>query len=185
MSVSVRSFVVIGVVLCGAAANAQSLILESAGTWSNPNGNDYFFQNETVLYPPSTTGVLPNLTTLSSVDQLDGSGNVASAVATYSDTTGDTLVLDWTITNNTYNGTSAESFDGTWTYAGGTGAYAPTLISGGIGTVAISNTNVSNGSSSGFSGTVLVGDLTPVPEPFSVSLLGLGALGLIRRRLAR
>lgn len=171
-----RLFVLAALAATAVAARADGIILDSFGTWSGDGSA--WTQIETVLYPPSNTGSFPALTLLTADVTGDGHGNGISAVATYTNGSGDSLILDWTVTDNQYNG-NAFSMDGTWTYAGGTGGYDPSHIASGLGTFAVSETNTGSG---GVSGTVLIGDLYPTPEPATMAALGMGVLALARRR---
>ena len=70
-------------------------------------------------------------------------------------------------------GTAA--YAGTWNYVSGTGVYA-NLVGSGSWTV-VFNANTNNYSNHSFSG-----ELTAVPEPSTMAVLGVAGLGLITRR---
>jgi hypothetical protein len=72
-------------------------------------------------------------------------------------------------------GGSGSSIAGSWTYTSGTGAYSG--YSAGAGTWGATYDSVGN-----YASTTLSGNLTPVPEPATMAVLGIGALALIRRR---
>jgi hypothetical protein len=161
------SLVALGAAL---AAHAVTISLVSAGTYAI-TGADTYTQDEKVLV--SDTAPLPALTSM----HLDGVYSTGMQTATYTGG-GSTLVLDLVFINTVSNG-GAKTDQGTWSYVTGTGGYAPgTAITGGTGTYSITY-NPADGQ---FASTTIAGNLDAVPEPASVAALGVGALGLLRRR---
>jgi hypothetical protein len=70
----------------------------------------------------------------------------------------------------------ATSYDGTWDYVAGAGTYAN--LGGGSGTMSLTTLDIGGGdylTTTGCAGSL-------VPEPASYAVLGVGALGLLRRR---
>ncbi len=147
---------------------ALTLSIVSAGTYSFDPNPDLYHQNETVLF--SHIVPLPNPTTL----DLLGTFSTSTSVATYSNGV-DSFTLDFVFTNTTFAG-GAKTDQGTWTWVGGTAAYA--TVTGGTGTYSATY----NAADGNFSSTTIAGNLDAVPEPASMAVVGIGLLGLARRR---
>ena len=178
--------VLVGISILVVAASAHAtIILESFGTWA-PGGflpGTAFTDTETVLVPPSTTAPYAPLTSNTTLF-----ANFAPiGVAFYTGAVGQSLILDLTVTDVIYSPDNlTRSIDGFWIYGGGTGTYDPSLIAGGDGTFAISQTSATSPTFPFFSGEVLVGNLYATPEPGTYAVLGLGVVGLlVRRRRSR
>jgi hypothetical protein len=90
---------------------------------------------------------------------------------------GGSLSFDGTFIDGA-NAGGSQSVYGTWTYTGGTGTYANLTGSGTLAVVV----DTSNPSGIEDSYTTFRGNLEAVPEPASMAVLGVGALGLLRRR---
>jgi len=148
------------------SANAVSILLASSGSGVNV-GND-FNQTETVFTQVGGYGPLGSLTLSTDTNTLTGTGTYTGA--------GGTLSFTYTFTGATANG-SGQSVSGDWTATGGTGTYAGST---GIGTLAL--TVLATGPQPLATGTVFAGDVQAVPEPASMAALGVGAIGLLKRR---
>lgn len=162
-------------------AHAQSIFLDSFGTFTNTydGGGSYtgWSQSESLLYPPTSTGGYADLTTLSG-SVTDPAPSLPYGTYTYSDATGDSLTVSVDFTSQQYDPSGDfYSASGTWSFVSGTGSYQ--TVSVGEGTISLTQIT---GGQTGSSGTLLAGVLTPAPEPISMSLLGVGALALIRRK---
>jgi hypothetical protein len=149
------------------AANAQAIQIVSIGS-AAPSGLTLLF-NENVAYNSWGTGSLTSLSY--GVTGLSGSG-------VYTNGVGNTLDFDLTYSALSFQKVGqSESFDGTWVYTGGTGAYAAKTGGGTLALNAFVTSPVTASTITSFSGT-----LAAVPEPASYAVLGIGALGLLVRR---
>lgn len=152
------------------SANAFTIAVQSKGT---------FTAAELVQFTETTTFqwtsvAMPTLTDINY--WIVNTGVPAGGQAAFTNVGGDELDLDVTLQAVTTSGPTV-SGAGVWTYAGGSGAYAGLA---GTGTFAFSLDIPSSSSFSSF-----IGNLTAVPEPGSLSLLGLGVAALIGRRLKK
>lgn len=145
------------------SAHAVSIFVTSHGTGANDPITQDLIQNETVIQ--QSGGLTPystlTLDTETSTLPLTGTGTYTGA--------GGTLTFTYALTEPSLLG-DAQSASGTWTATGsnmGSGTLSITLLS----------------ATSGFeTGTLFAGSYQAVPEPASLAALGVGALGLLRRR---
>jgi len=156
-------------ILCAALAQASAFHIDiiSVGTFTagaNVTFNEnVIFQNTSIAMPAFTTDTY---SVVNNTPPQPGSG-------IFSNGSGDSMSFNLTLNNSSTNGPGV-SGDGIWSYTGGTGAYAN--LAGG-GTFTLNLNTVTTATNSTF-----IGELTPVPEPATMVALGLGAVGLLRRR---
>ncbi len=165
-----RTSLVVAALGAALSAQAVTIFLVSHGTGALDVNNN-FVQNEKVLVQTGGFGALTSL-----VQTSDNTNFPNGSTGEYSGA-GGTLDYSYVISDVTSNG-AFQSVDGAWTYTGGTGTYAN--LPGGGGTLAFT-IDLSSGEPDE-TGTVFSGDLQAVPEPASMAVLGVGALGLLRRR---
>jgi hypothetical protein len=157
--------------LCAMAAASQAIVFSalSVGTYNNPGGT--YTTSETVVSQITPSAVA----TMAFSGTYVGAGAAGTIIYTGA---GGTITLAFATPGPFNLAGNTSSIDGTWTYQSGTGAYAG--YTGGAGTFgAVYNTT------GAYASTTLTGDLTPVPEPASMAVLGIGALAAISRRRRR
>ena len=162
-------------------ACAQSILLDSYGSYTDTTDSNGHYtgwtQSESVLYPPTLTGGYAALTSLSGTIT-DPIPALPYGTYSYSDGSGDSLTVLVDFTAEQYS--SANNFysaSGTWSFESGTGSYA--AVTSGEGTFSLTQITQT---SSGSSGTLLAGVLTPAPEPTTCGLLAAGAAAFVRRK---
>lgn len=151
-------------------ANAFTIAIQSKGTFTAAELVQF---TETTTFQWATVP-LPALTDISY--WLVNTAPPVGGQAMFTNGGADELDLDLTLQAVTTSGPTV-SGAGVWTYAGGTGAYADLA---GTGTFAFSLDIPSSSSFSSF-----IGNLTAVPEPTSLALLGVGAAALVGRRFKK
>ncbi len=158
--------------------SASTFVAVSLGTYNNSFGS-YYTTAENVL--SSVTAPYAALNTLDFTAIYGGSGVTTGSLAVYKNAANtDTLTLAFVggpFTVSGFNTTS--SISGSWNFVSGTGSYAS--VASGSGTWSASY----NALAGSLAQTTFVGDLNPVPEPASMAILAVGALGMARRRRNR
>ncbi len=163
-----KTLAVVAFAVCVASSQAFSIDLVSVGNFV-PGIN--YTANENVVYE-NAPGALSFLTVNGLINN---PGNTQFLTGTAFWTGGpDSLTVNFASTPVSFNGSTA-AYSGTWSYVAGTGLYA-NLTGAGSWSV------VFNGAANNYSNHSFSGDLTAVPEPASMAVLGMGALGLLRRR---
>lgn len=170
--------VAFGVVLAAGACASQaySIDLVSDGTYAYGT-SPFFSTTESVILDNASQAGLPVLT--STYFEIPNSTSLPEPADGYY--TNGTDAIDYTaaLTSLTSNGDgSIEAATGSWTYSGGTGAYAGLMGSGLFSILVDSGTN--NSAYITFSG-----ELSPVPEPATILPIAAGVIGLaLRKRFA-
>lgn len=154
----------------GSAVAAHALVISVASVGGyNVVGTTATF-TESVVYQ-STNPASGQFTTLTAVYDLVNK----TGTATYMNADdSQELVYDFTISGVAINN-PFESAAGTWSYVSGKGDYANFATGLGTNTININTTDTS-------SLWTTKGELVPVPEPASIAVIGVGLLGLLRRR---
>jgi hypothetical protein len=167
MRLSALSFIVVA----AASASAFNIDIISVGTYVNNQPVNYT-THENVIFQQSNPAGEPLL------DTLDFNADYASSTgeAFYQNAGGDGFKFSFTFGTFSFDGTAGtSSTNGTWTYENGSGAYAGLHGSGTWSATYDAFTGAS-------SMTTVSGQLTPVPEPASLAIVGVGVVGLLARR---
>jgi hypothetical protein len=157
--------------LSALAVVSQATIFDviSVGTWANISNG--YTTAESVVFQNTPSA----LSTMAySAQYVNGGVNGVNGTITYTGGSG-TITLAITSTGPFNMGGNSTSIAGSWTYTSGTGAYAG--YSSGAGTWGATYSGEGN-----YASTTLSGNLTPVPEPATLAVLGIGGLAMIRRR---
>ena len=165
-----RTTIVVLAIASACAASAFNLDLSSQGHYSFPGGS-LFTVTESVIWQNSDASIpaLTSMTYTADSTTLQGTG-------TYTNGT-DSFSFAFTFTDDipTDGFSDTQTSHAIWTYTSGTGAFAGLMGSG----VLASTFDAPLGATSL---TETSGRLEPVPEPASLTLLGVGVAALIGRR---
>jgi hypothetical protein len=171
-SVLLRSSLLLAALGAALSAHAVVIGVEAHGQFANPTAMELVsFQNggfgALSSFEYTTTNVLSN----SLGGEYNGTGFYLGAGS-------DRLDISFELAPSTSNNGTI-TYSGAWTATGGTGSYAG--ASGG-GTLGLNFYDLKGVPGVSQSLSILSGNMRAVPEPASIAALGVGTIGILRRR---